>query len=353
MEPEIILPPTQVPNHKPLIIILISLVIILLGLTTFIGLKYFQLKYPQTKTPTQIVTSPIPTSVSNLKTFENSAFSLQYPSTWFVPGSEVFGIFLVKEPTFGITVSSSVNKYDLKKYCSNPVQSIIFAGLKAEEIKCPGPQESMQVYIQVFANNKYYLVSYVNSFDVKTLEETSQILSTFKFTDSTVRTVPASSVYLPDQLTAEEKKLIANFSWPKLQTGQKYLVDCQVTNDDIGINLIGIPTEIPASKNIAEITLKKLLENHYGGFPDSAEILNYEKLNGKKFINKDVGINGIVLKSDGTLAINFYDSVGAYGGGSSRVACMRYATDFTMLQFPTIKKVEMCIDAYCSGNFAI
>ena len=126
------------------------------------------------------------------------------------------------------------------------------------------------------------------------------------------------------------------------------MVDCKVTNDKVGIDLIGIPIEVPNVPNIAEVTLKKLMEGHYGEFPNKEDIAAQKKIFNVTYKNPDIGINGVSLK-DGNLTINFYDSVRAYGGGSSRVGCMGLSTELTAKQFPTIKSVTMCIDRY-GGN---
>ena len=94
--------------------------------------------------------------------------------------------------------------------------------------------------------------------------------------------------------------------------------------------------------------MEKLVKKHYGGFPDSTEIANHEKLSGNKYENKDSGINGVLLKDNGVLAINFYDSVAAYGGGSSRVSCMYLSASLTAKQFPEVTSINMCIDKYPS-----
>jgi hypothetical protein len=162
--------------------------------------------------------------------------------------------------------------------------------------------------------------------------------------------VSAVSIYQPGQLSEGQKELLSHFSWPKLKpfksgdkTREVYLVDCRVTNDKVGISLTGIPKEVPNVSNIAEITLKEMVKTHLGLFPDPQEISRYEKINGWEYKNDDSGINSVSLK-DGILTINFYDSVAAYGGGSSRVGCMSAATWATAMQFPSIKGVDMCID---------
>lgn len=171
--------------------------------------------------------------------------------------------------------------------------------------------------------------------------------------------VKASSLYAKAQVGNDLYKLLANFSWPKLKpftkedaTREVYLVDCEVTNDNLGFKLIGIPTQVPNVANIAEVALKKFLSDHLSQFPSPSEISKYEKLSGKKFKNSDIGINSLALKN-GVLTINFYDSVAAYGGGSARVGCLNYATNLTMKQFPTIKEVKMCIDktSNCEMDF--
>jgi hypothetical protein len=169
--------------------------------------------------------------------------------------------------------------------------------------------------------------------------------------------VSALNIYQSFQLTDNDRNLLKNFSWPELKPFKSedanreiYLVDCQVTNDELGIKLVGHIKTIPNVKNVAEVTIKALLAGHYGGFPDSDEVSSYTKVSGLKFKTTDSGINGVLLKPDGTLIVNFYDSVRSYGGGSSRVGCLSAATRYTMLQFPTIKQVEMCIDQYPSKD---
>jgi len=190
----------------------------------------------------------------------------------------------------------------------------------------------------------------------------NQILSTFKFINNPVspETINALSVYKEGQLTDWEKGILKSFNWPKLKsfkTGEKtrevYLVDCEVTNDEIGVKLTGIPVEVSNVPNIAEITLKELVKNHFGGFPDTDEISSYSRISGRNYKNADSGINGLLLKSDGTLIVNFYDSVSAYGGGSSRVSCLGLSTVLTAKQFPSVKEVKMCIDKFdnCEMDF--
>lgn len=192
----------------------------------------------------------------------------------------------------------------------------------------------------------------------KTLEPTRETASNDQ--KRVPETVNAATLYQSDQLNSEDQKLLSNFNWPKLRPFKSaeakreiYLVDCKVTNDNLGVELTGIPEEIPNVPNVAETSLKRLMERHFGGFPNKEEIQSYEKNTGRIFKNKDAGINGVALKKDGVLVVNFYDSVAAYGGGSSRVGCMYWATEFTVKQFSTIKRVQMCIDKYqnCAMDF--
>ena len=183
-----------------------------------------------------------------------------------------------------------------------------------------------------------------------------QILSTLKFLEiNSEGLINAVDVYDSSKLSEHERELLSNFSWLPLKPfssddteREVYLVDCQTTNEPPWEKLTGIPEKVPNTPNIAEVTLKKLVEKHYGGFPDSKEIANYEKVSGIKYKNKDSGINGVLLKEDGALVINFYDSVSAYGGGSARVSCMNFATSLTARQFPGIRSIIMCIDKYPS-----
>jgi hypothetical protein len=192
----------------------------------------------------------------------------------------------------------------------------------------------------------------------KTLEPTKE--TTPNDQERVTEIVNAATLYQNDQLSSEARKLLSNFNWPKLRPyksvdtkRQIYLVDCKVTNNNLGVELTGVPEEIPNVPNVAETSLKRLTELHFGGFPNKEEIQFYEKNTGRIFKNKDAGINGVALKKDGVLVVNFYDSVAAYGGGSSRVGCMYWATEFTAKQFPTIKKVQTCIDKYqnCAMDF--
>lgn len=166
--------------------------------------------------------------------------------------------------------------------------------------------------------------------------------------------INAAGVYNSDKLSENERELLSNFYWPPLEPfssddteREVYLVDCETINDPPWEKLTGIPEKVPNTPNIAEVVLKRLVDKHYGGFPDSNEIANYENISGSKYKNKDSGINGVLLK-DGVLAVNFYDSVAAYGGGSARVSCMGLATSLTARQFQGINSVIMCIDKYPS-----
>jgi hypothetical protein len=169
--------------------------------------------------------------------------------------------------------------------------------------------------------------------------------------DSALRgEIKALEVYKKDQLSQEEQELLDGLVWPKLKPFESgdaarevYLVNCQVTNDELGFSLKGIPVEVPNAPNVAELTLKELVSKGYGGFPSREEISDYEKASGLSFNNDRSGINSLALKN-GVLTINFYDSVAAYGGGSARVSCLSLAASLTAKQFPSIKEVKMCLD---------
>lgn len=190
-----------------------------------------------------------------------------------------------------------------------------------------------------------------------TLVEDTSAPEFLEVEENTEGLINAIDIFDSSKLSEHERDLLSNFYWAPLKAfssedteREVYLVDCETTNDPPWEKLTGIPEKVPNTPNIAEVTLERLVEKHYGSFPDSKEIANYEKVSGRKYKNKDSGINGVLLKEDGDLAINFYDSVAAYGGGSARVSCMGLATSLTAKQFPGIKSVIMCIDKYPSGE---
>lgn len=116
-------------------------------------------------------------------------------------------------------------------------------------------------------------------------------------------------------------------------------MDCRVINKEPWIKLEPSVAVIPNVPNVAETTLRVFLKRHAGGFPTSEAIRSYEQDTGKKFKNSDSGINGVILRPDGLLVINFYDSAAAYGGGSALVGCMSMAVRYTLKQFQTIKDI--------------
>lgn len=167
----------------------------------------------------------------------------------------------------------------------------------------------------------------------------------------------AVAIYSPGQLTEEEKRYLGDAYWPKLKpfsSGDKnrevYLVDCGVINEEPGVKLEATVTSVPNVPDIAKVTLEELMRRHYGDFPDQQQIKDYERLTGIKFNHEDSGINGVILKQNGLLVINFYDSVAAYGGGSSRVGCMSMTVRYTVKQFQTVKDFEMCIERYAEKS---
>ena len=77
---------------------------------------------------------------------------------------------------------------------------------------------------------------------------------------STKEMINALDIYKSSQLDSDELRLLPNFSWPKLKsfksgdkTREVYLVDCKVTNDKVGIDLIGIPMRVV----ISDTTMKR------------------------------------------------------------------------------------------------
>lgn len=373
-----------------------------MGATSLAGYLYLQTQKPQNIEEPKPTTTPTPTPIpvqSNWKTYYgtdvngNKLYSINYPGDWkeIEHSSNFYNTqsFQTQTGTFSIEHENK-NNTTLEKYLSDKDKSQesgfegypsleilsskkvkvgVFQAIKREEklaaaglYKTVAYLETPQ-YIIVFSADPPY--STQDLYNTEANKYFDQILSTFKFLDVPSRElIPALSIYKTDQLNSYDKDLLKNFQWPKLKqfksqdtTREVYLIDCQVTNDQIGINLIGNVETVPNIANIAETTMKKLLEKHYGEFPDKNSVIGYEQASGLKFKNRDSGINGVILKSDGTLAINFFDSVQSYGGGSSRVACMSSAVRYTMLQFPTIKHVQMCIDKYpsekndCSYDF--
>jgi|GEM_PF-6840219 len=163
--------------------------------------------------------------------------------------------------------------------------------------------------------------------------------------------ITADKIYTPIQAKTLQKYLynfdeLKKVKIPKKDGQEVYLFDYKVTKD--GTSYIGYLSTIENTPRVAFATLQKLLEAGYGEFPSSFEISEYEKYSNKIFNNNISGVNGVKLNSDGVLEINFFDSVRAYGGGSSRVGCMYASTLLTMLQFSTINDITMCIDKYPS-----
>lgn len=156
-------------------------------------------------------------------------------------------------------------------------------------------------------------------------------------------------IYTPAQLKIFKDsgenfyRLISRVKFPPKKTNQAYIIDCKVSDTDF--TLTPFLTDIGETKQVATTTLKNMLAGNYGLFPSSFEISEYEKSSGRTFKNKVTGINGARMIGN-TLEINFFDSTQAYGGGSSRVACMSMATTATAMQFPTVHQVLMCIDKY-------
>ena len=166
--------------------------------------------------------------------------------------------------------------------------------------------------------------------------------------------IDALSVYSRDQLSNYEKELLEGVQYPKISSvkteGYKevYLVDCEVDNSPKGVTVSAKTESIKDGSGIIENTIRQLIEKNFGEFPGYEEIANYEKINNVSYKHKDSGVNGVKQVSKGVYVVNFYDSVAAYGGGSSRVGCMRLSTNLTLKQFPEVKEVIMCIDQYPS-----
>jgi hypothetical protein len=187
-------------------------------------------------------------------------------------------------------------------------------------------------------------------------------------TPTPVVLLTAKEIYSPAQIATIEKlfgnnsNLLATLSFPKKSATKSsltsvYLIDCEVTNDEIGIKLRADLHDIPKTSQIAKATIDTLARLGYGGFPKSDDITAYAKASDKKFKNNLSGVNQAKIDKNGVLYINFFDSVRAYGGGSSRVGCMNLSTILTAFQFPTVSNVYSCIDKYptakddCSMDF--
>ncbi|HEX8923802.1 MAG TPA: hypothetical protein VF828_03650 [Patescibacteria group bacterium] len=173
----------------------------------------------------------------------------------------------------------------------------------------------------------------------------------------------SSQVYSADQLSLL-KKLNAGMvsglrfpALPKVSASDKrlpvYLVTCSPDEEKLQSQVV----YIDRSSDTAQKTLALLTADKNSGFPTADEIRLRQNYANVHYTQSVSGVNAVRLNKNGVLDVNFYDSVAAYGGGSSRVNCIKLSTYATLFQFPAIKNVRMCINklpdtaASCAADF--
>ena len=168
--------------------------------------------------------------------------------------------------------------------------------------------------------------------------------------------LPATKVYTSAQIqflkTHDIYKYIANIKFPPLPSTDAsnqslrpvYLIDCQLDNSPDGLTIVPLIDYIPRDNSPIFRTLDLFTQKGMSEYPDESTIANYQTSTGLVFKHRVGGVNQVILDSSGRLRINFYDSVRAYGGGSSRVNCMGIGTILTAMQFPQVTSLLSCID---------
>lgn len=125
---------------------------------------------------------------------------------------------------------------------------------------------------------------------------------------------------------------------PTDKTRKVEIVGCTVDDSDWGMSYPKKVVEVPNVPKIAFETMKAFLaeaaKTGWGGFPSKQEIT----------------LKKLTLDKNGTARVYFSKELQAYGGESSRVACIQDSVELTLKQFPSIKDVVLCIEEACADQ---
>ncbi len=132
------------------------------------------------------------------------------------------------------------------------------------------------------------------------------------------------------------------------KTRKVELIGCIPDNSEWGLAYPKKEVFVPNVSAIATETMNAFLaeaaNSGWGGFPTRDEILKYF---GRP---QEVILLKLTIDRYGLARVYLSGEAKAYGGGSSRVACMQDSTELTLKQFPEIKEVVLCLGEVCADQ---
>jgi len=204
----------------------------LLSLVALLFVSVLVLLYLNLQKPSpSIVSIPTPTKTvdltSNWKTYTNAnhGLSFKYPfSTWTISENNgVISLVLKNDPGFDIEITKSSTEFDISKLSTNSVQNIKLGNISAKKISYLTPNSEKQVYFTFNNNESYFTLLYKESSDSQVNQEITQILSTFKFTDSSEDLVTGLQLNkccpCPTKISSSQ---IGQDGWVLHQSGKDY-----------------------------------------------------------------------------------------------------------------------------------
>lgn len=298
--------PEQPSQPKPklskwIIAVAVILFLVIVGSVSAFVLNKNSASKPQPNAET-IVASPTPTPdpIANWKTYTGNGFSIKYPASWKIEVlsqdvKNLDSIFLKEDSTHVVTLSFSTDKFSsiYPEYINNS---------KNPKIKINGYDAypdtgfaGLGAFYLVNSNEQFANISPGTILDKELF---NQILSTFKFTNQIIQTIPTSSPTLTIEPIANWKTYTSSDNGFSIKAPSTWTVDnsfpsmgnveCLYLDDN---NLIILSACYRHSK---------LADSIFSGVPTRSGVIKTE-------------INGLVAYNDKSLSLNDYYIVNSDG----------------------------------------